>query len=72
MLPETYSVQNIADALYVHPVTVRRWARQGVLRGQKAGPRNHKLWFLAQDVEAFLTSLKAAPFVGRAFWKARG
>src|SRR5262245_53415550 len=31
-LPQTYSVQNIADAFYVHPVTVRRWARRGILR----------------------------------------
>jgi DNA-binding transcriptional MerR regulator len=60
-LPERlqpFTVRNVADGFDVHPQTVRRWARAGVLACHKAGPRNHKLWFTEADIRAFLHTPK--------------
>ena len=52
--PRAFTTREIADAWNVHPVTIRRWYRAGILVGRKAGPRNHKLWFADADLDAFL------------------
>ena len=63
---KAYTVREVADAFDAHPQTVRRWARAGVLACHKAGPRNHKLWFTASDIGAFLHTPKGV----RRAWRA--
>ena len=51
---ETYSiltVREVADYLRVSPDTVRRFLRQGMLPGQKIGPRQWRI--RRDDVDAF-------------------
>lgn len=57
--PPYFTVRELAAAFGAHPHTIRRWARTGLIPSVKAGPRNHKIWFLERDVRVFLKS-KAA------------
>jgi excisionase family DNA binding protein len=52
---EWYSVDEIAERLKVSTFTVRRWLREGVLRGRKLpGTRS---WRIPEsDLQAFLSS----------------
>jgi excisionase family DNA binding protein len=45
------SAENIADRLNVSPITVRKWLREGKLKGVRAG----RLWRVREiDLQAFL------------------
>jgi len=37
-MPKLMTVDQVAERLNRHPVLVRRWLRDGVLKGQKFGP----------------------------------
>jgi len=53
-LPERMlSVKEVASILGVHPGTVRRWERKGLLKAYRIGPR-HSLRFDQGDILDFL------------------
>jgi len=41
--PELISPQEFADKTGVHPATVRKWIREGTIKGKKIGSRK---WFI--------------------------
>jgi len=47
------TVSEVARLLYVHPNTVRRWERMGVLPAYRLGPRGDRR-FRREDVLRFL------------------
>jgi excisionase family DNA binding protein len=61
-LPERMlSVKQVASILSVHPNTVRRWEREGLLKAYRVGPRG-SLRFAKDDVLDFVNeSTKEVP-----------
>ena len=57
MIEPLLTVEQAADLLHVHPITIRRRLRKGTLRGFKSG----KLW---RVTESALTSPPAPPSAG--------
>lgn len=55
-----YTVADIVEALKVHEQTVRRWLRDGELRGYNLGGKSGYR-IRARDLEAFLESRVEAP-----------
>ena len=51
--PELLTVGPAARSLNVHPNTVRRWSRQGLLSSYRVGPRGDRR-FRRTDVERLL------------------
>lgn len=49
-LPDVLSTREVADALDVHPMTVRRWARDGLLKPINMPGRLKR--FKREDIEA--------------------
>ena len=49
------TVEQVAQRLQVHPETVRRWLREGRMRGHRLGPRA-PYRIPATEVERFLAS----------------
>jgi excisionase family DNA binding protein len=43
----------VADALHVHPNTVRQWANKRLIRAYRLGPRGDRR-FKREDLEGFL------------------
>ncbi len=56
-LPRLLTVNQVAGWLNVHPNTVRRWDRQGVLVTYRIGTRGDRR-FLHSDVEQLLQAAK--------------
>jgi excisionase family DNA binding protein len=53
-LPERMlSVKQVASTLSVHPSTVRRWEREGVLKAYRIGPRQ-SVRFAKSDILDFV------------------
>ena len=52
---ELLTVKQVSLRLNVHPNTVRRWAKQGVLNSYRVGPGGHRR-FSHFDVERLLKS----------------
>ena len=53
---ELLTTHEVADLLYVHINTVRRWDKRGVLKAVRVGPRRDRR-FLRKDVLALLDGL---------------
>ena len=53
MLEKLLGVKEAADMLCVHPSTVRKWTRQGLLKSYRVGPRGDRR-FDPEDVKGFL------------------
>jgi len=53
-LPELLTVTEVAEVLRVHPATVRRWAREGVLTATDTPGRS--LRFRREDIERLLVA----------------
>lgn len=51
-MTEYLTAKQIAEALNVHPVTVRRWIKEGRLKAIRPGSRNYRV--AKSDFEAFL------------------
>jgi hypothetical protein len=66
--PVVFTVRDLTDTFDVHEQTIRRWARGGVPVGHKAGPRNHKLWFLSSDVSSFMRTARGSGHMVRGYW----
>ena len=47
------TVREVAAVLNIHPNTVRRWQKKGLLRSYEIGPR-HSIRFKQEDILAFL------------------
>ena len=43
MAENLYNVKDVAKIIGVHPYTVQRWLRTGVLQGNKVGPRHWRV-----------------------------
>jgi excisionase family DNA binding protein len=55
-----YTVQEIADRLRINPQTIRRWLRDGELRGhQFGGPAGWRV--KESDLNAFLDARRGTP-----------
>lgn len=48
-----FTVKKLASILNIHPSTVRRWEREGLLRAYRIGPRRN-LRFKQEDLFDFL------------------
>ena len=55
---ELLTVGQVSNMLNVHPNTVRRWERQGLLDSYRIGPRGDRR-FRHDDVERFLRAKSA-------------
>jgi len=51
--PRMLTVKEVASILNIHPNTVRRWVRKGLLKSYSLGPR-HYLRFKQEDIVDFL------------------
>ncbi len=51
------SVKEVASILSVHPSTVRRWEREGLLKAYRVGPRG-SLRFAEADILDFVNKPK--------------
>ena len=58
MLPELLTVSQAARSLGVHPNTVRKWSKQGILKPYRVGPRGDRR-FRREDVERLLETRSA-------------
>lgn len=38
-LPEAISIQRVAELLDVHPMTIRRWIKRGIIKAYRVGPQ---------------------------------
>ena len=47
------SVQEVASFFHIHPNTIRRWTKKGLLKSYSIGPQ-HSLRFKQEDVIDFL------------------
>lgn len=47
------NLREVASVLNLHPNTVRRWGKEGLLRSYEIGPR-HSIRFKQEDILAFL------------------
>ena len=47
------SVKEVASFFHIHPNTIRRWAKKGLLKSYSIGPQ-HSLRFRQEDVIDFL------------------
>ena len=56
--PELLTVSQVASRLNVHPNTIRRWVRQGLLKAHRIGPRRDRRIHRA-EVEQFLGGASA-------------
>ena len=54
-----YTVADVADLLRVHPVTVRRWIREGRLRAWRLGPGKDRFRVMAEDLRNFMAASTA-------------
>lgn len=57
------TVREVAAVLNIHPNTVRRWGKKGLLRSYKIGPR-HSIRFKQNDIVAFLDKCEKQALVG--------
>jgi excisionase family DNA binding protein len=53
MLDKMLTVDEIADLLSVHPSTVRRWEKEGLLKSYRFGPRGF-VRFSRSDLTTFI------------------
>jgi len=60
-----YTVSDIVEKLRVHEQTVRRWLREGELRGYNFGGKSGYR-IRSSDVDAFLESYLERPDMGKA------
>jgi len=60
-----YTVADIVEKLRVHEQTVRRWLREGDLRGYNFGGKSGYR-IRASDLEAFIESYLERPETGKA------
>ncbi len=51
------TTSGVANMLYVHINTVRRWSDQGILKPYRVGPRGDRR-FLRDDILEYLTTQK--------------
>jgi len=51
------TLREVAAVLNIHPNTVRRWGKKGLLRSYEIGPR-HSIRFKREDVLDFLDESK--------------
>lgn len=47
------TIDEVADLLRVHPVTIRRWEKQNRLKSCRIGPKR-SIRFMRKDVSAFI------------------
>ncbi len=57
------TLREVAAVLNIHPNTVRRWERKGLLRSYKIGPRR-SIRFKQEDIVAFLDKCEMQVLVG--------
>lgn len=55
--PEVLTTQEVAERLAVHPATVTRWARSGVIRSIRVG---RTLRFRRDDIDELLSTPAAS------------
>jgi len=53
LLQRMLTVKEVASILNIHPNTVRRWVKKGLLKSYSIGPR-HYLRFKREDIADFL------------------
>ena len=53
-MPSFLSVQEVASALDVTEMTIRKWIKSGLLRAVKIGPRQFRV--RREDFEAFIST----------------
>lgn len=62
---KVYTVQEVADRLKVHHLTVRRWMKAGQLKymrlGEGEGPGRREVRITEQAVQAFMGKKKNSP-----------
>jgi len=56
------TVKEVASILNVHPNTVRRWQKKGLLKSYGIGPR-HSLRFRQEDILNFLDKSKNGVYI---------
>ena len=57
------TLREVAAVLNIHPNTVRRWGKKGLLRSYEIGPR-HSIRFKQEDIVAFLDKSEKQALVG--------
>lgn len=52
-LPELLTTREVAELLHIHPNTVRKWYKQGILKGYRIGPRGDRR-FPKEEIQRLL------------------
>ena len=56
-IPELLTLAEAAEALKVHPNTLRKWDRKGVLKAVRFGQRGDRR-YKKEDIERFVNTVK--------------
>jgi excisionase family DNA binding protein len=54
---KVFTIREVANLLNVHPNTIRRWAKKGIIKCSRITPRGDRR-FASQDIRQFLSAMK--------------